>query len=109
MNVLWIMLVKTRGIKNFNVETWMLFVSPIKISSCAREEAVTTMRSLAAITTHGLEGFFPEGDQPFQPPSIPPLRGPTVTRVRNSVPLPRRGFCGLSHGPQTKLHPQIEI
>jgi len=31
MHVLWIMLVKTRGIKYFNVETWMLF-SPIKIS-----------------------------------------------------------------------------
>jgi len=26
MHVLWMMLVKTRGIKYFNVETWMLFV-----------------------------------------------------------------------------------
>ena len=35
MHVLWIMLVKTRGIKYFNVETWMLFAPPIKISGYA--------------------------------------------------------------------------
>jgi len=32
MHVLWIILVKTSGIKYFNVETWMLFVPlPIKL------------------------------------------------------------------------------
>jgi len=34
-HVLCIMLVKTRGIKYFIVETWMLFAPPIKISGCA--------------------------------------------------------------------------
>ena len=36
VHVLCIMLVKTRGVRYFNVETWMLFApTPIKISGCA--------------------------------------------------------------------------
>jgi len=37
MHVLGIMLVKTRGIKYLNVETWILFAPPIKISGYAPE------------------------------------------------------------------------
>jgi len=35
MHVSWTLLAKTRGIKYFNVETWMLFAPPIKISGYA--------------------------------------------------------------------------
>jgi len=51
------------------------------------------------------ERFFPEGGQPepYQPTSTPPIGGHAVTKVQNSVPSPRRGFCGLD--PQTKLQP----